>query len=369
MSNEEAKQAEIIPAAEASGLVLVTGEGLADLATAIADSVGAPLVSKVEVELAKVDQYGTISTPEAYVSAVELRKALKTLITRIADDGGDRVRVQVQMVVTDSRGQKIGIATETTIGTASVADFYDPLTKITDRLHKAVTSGRAALCDKIEAGRALLESAALTWDNEQRRKKQEEEKRQQAIREQQERTHQAQHWIAQLIEHGFQEATMLEILDNPIESVTAAEVETLRNLLMEKMQKEAEEKEAADLAAAVKQAEDLGMTDVAAELKGEAVKPVAVELPPPAPPARLMPPPPSVSQSTTPKVKGVGRKETYDIKIVNPNLIPANWLLPMDANLYKPDAYPRLRAAARGQGKQLVVPGIEIVSESKMTQR
>ncbi len=365
----KAMKAEMVPAAEAPGLVMVSGEGLADLATAIADSVGAPLVSRVEGELAKVNQYRTVTTPESYVSAVELRKTLKTLTTRIADDGADRVRVQVQMVVTGSKGQKIGIATETTIGTASVADFYDPLTTITDRLHKAVTTGRKALCDKIEAGRKLLESSALTWDSEQRRKKEEEERRQQAIREQQERTHQAQHWIAQLIKHGFQEATMLEILDNPIESVTAAEVETLRNLLMEKMQKEVEENEAADLAAAVKQALDLGMTDVAAELKGEAVKPVAVELPPPAPPARLMPPPPSVSQSTTPKVNGVGRRQVYDIKIVNPHVIPANWLLPPDGKLYDSEAYPRRRAAARRQGNQLRVPGVEVTSESKMTQR
>jgi hypothetical protein len=138
---------------------------------------------------------------------------------------------------------------------------------------------------------------------------------------------------------------------------------------MEKMQKEGEENEAADLAAAVKQALDLGMTDVAAELKGEAVKPVAVELPPPAPPARLMPPPPSVSQSTTPKVNGVGRRQVYDIKIVNPHVIPANWLLPPDGKLYDSEAYPRLRAAARGQGNQLRVPGVEVTSESKMTQR
>lgn len=111
------------------------------------------------------------------------------------------------------------------------------------------------------------------------------------------------------------------------------------------------------------------MAEVAAELRDEATQPVAVEVPPPAPPARIMPPPPSVAQTTTPKVKGVGRRPVFDIKITNPSEIPAQWLLPPDGKLYDPEAYPRLRAAARGQGNQLVVPGVEVVSESKLSQR
>ncbi len=370
MANTETQQAAIVPAAEAPQMIMVAGDALAELAGAITTSVGAPLADKVSGELAKVNNYEVVNGPEDYVKALELRKALKGLITfEPQGDSEGRLRVQVNLVLTDAKGQKIGVATETTIGTASVADFYGPLAKLTDRLHDAITSGRGLLTDQIEDARQILERAALTWDNEQRRLKAEAEERNRKVQEQITRTDAAKHWITQLIEHGFQEATVLEILDNPLETVTDLEVETLRNLLVEKLQAEEKAKQETELASAIKQAEDMGMPEVAAELRGEATKPVVVEVPPPAPPARVMPPAPSVAQTTTPRVKGVGRRPVYDIKIVDPLLIPAEWLRPPDAKLYDPEAYPRLRAAAKGQGPQLAVPGVEVTSNSKLTQR
>jgi hypothetical protein len=65
----------------------------------------------------------------------------------------------------------------------------------------------------------------------------------------------------------------------------------------------------------------------------------------------------------------MGRTTRYIVKITNPKLIPAQWLLPMEQNLYDPESYPRIRAAVRAQGKQISIPGIEVIPDPKLTQR
>jgi hypothetical protein len=68
-----------------------------------------------------------------------------------------------------------------------------------------------------------------------------------------------------------------------------------------------------------------------------------------------------------PYVKGVGRTVRYNLKIVDPNAIPRQFLLPPDSKLYDPESYPRLRNMAKAQGSQFRVPGCEAEPESKLT--
>jgi hypothetical protein len=362
----EAKQDALAPQ---DGTIVITSGALGELANAITQSVGAVLHEKVKVEVEKAEQYRTVADAEQYTAAANLRKNLKGLITTVGDPSAPgRLRVRISLGIMDGTGQKIAVAAETTVGTASVNDLYNPLAGLLDKLHKATTSGREALAADIEAARKLLESAILTWDQEQQRKRQEEERRAREKQEQDDRKRRATHWIEQLCEHGYSLETCAALLDHPIDQVTESEVNSLYELLTDVMQKEEKARQEKELKEAIETAQQLGMQSVVDELKGEASKPVVVAAPPPPPPPAAAPVA-TVAQSATPKVSGMGQTTRYALRIINPNMIPANWLLPPEAKLYDPEAYPRLRAAARSQGTSLKVDGVEVIPESKLTQR
>jgi hypothetical protein len=346
---------------------VITSGALADLASAITQSVGTALHETIDAAIEQAIDYQTITDGQSYTQASEHRKTLKGLITMKGDpsDPG-RLRVRITMGIMDDAGQRIAVAAETTIGTKSVDDLYGPLSTLLDKLHKATTQGRAEVSGRIEATRNLLERAILTWDDEQRARKQEAERLDKLRQEQEGRTEAARHWIRQLCEHGEKVESCQTLLSHPLEEVTAQDVRALEMRLREKLLEEETKNQERELAEAIETAKSLDMPDVVKELEEQKSAPVVIEAPPP-PPARAIAP--AVAQAQTPKVTGQGRRTLYTIRIDNPYDIPAAWLLPQDDNLYDPDSYPRLRAAARAQNMQLKVAGVTVIPEPKLTQR
>ena len=363
---EETSKAIIVPAG-AEPLLISTAD-LAELAGAITKSIGTPLHLMIEEATESAIEYQNITDGPSYIKACEHRKKLRALIATMGDlnDAG-RMRVRVTMAIVDAAGQKIAIATETTIGTRSVADLYGPLSTMLDKLHKATTQGRSLVTDQIESCRKLLERAALAWEDQQESARKELERLQALKQAQIARTDTAKHWIQQLVGHGYSLEACQALLDHSLEEVTDQEVKTLESLLRDKLVEEETAKQKKELAEAIETAKGLDMPEVVKELETQANAPIVVEAPPPPPPSR--PALSTVAQTQTPKAKGQGRSTHYTIQIDYPDQIPAKDLLPPDDKLYDPEAYVRLRARARAEGMSLKVPGITVIPEAKLTQR
>ena len=365
-NQEETTKMAIVPAGQEP--LLISTADLAELAGAITKSIGMPLHIMIYEAIEKAIDYQNVTDGPSYITACEHRKKLRSLIATKGDlnDAG-RMRVRVTMAVMDAAGQKIAIATETTIGSRSVEDLYGPLSTMLDKLHKATTQGRSLVSDQIEAARKLLERAALAWEDEQDRQKKELERLEALKQAQCVRTDAAKHWIEQLVGHGYSLGACQALLDHPLDEVTEQEVKTLESLLRDKLVEEETAKQKRELDEAIETAKGLDMPEVVAELETQANAPVVVAAPPQPPPLR--PVFSTVAQSQAPKPKGQGRATHYTIQINCPDLIPAKELLPPDDKLYDPEAYVRLRARARAEGMSLKVPGITVIPESKLTQR
>ena len=349
--------------------IIVTSGTLAEFASAIMQSVGAPLHESIAAGIQKADECKTISDGASYTRAGEHRRDLLKLVNDIGDQAEPgRLKVRISLGLVDASGQKVAVACETTVGTKSVSDLYNPLADLLHRMHRATTAGREELASQIQGARSILEKSILAYDDEQRRKKEEEEYRQRLIQQQTDRTQRATHWISQLCEHGYSVEACAGLLQHPLEQVSEDEVATLESLLREKLLAEEKAKQEKELEEAINTAKRLGMQDVAAELEGKAAEPVvAPELPPPPPPP--IAPAASVAQLQTPKVKGMGRRMNYLLVIDDPYKIPAMYLLPPDGKLRDPEAYPRLRAKLKSDGEMFKVPGCHGEPESKLTQR
>ena len=368
---ETGKITAIEPAGEQEQVMDITAETMADLTTKITESVGMKLHRKIDQEIENGITLAVVTDGDSYKKASEQRKALKALVNLKPDlMAADRLRVRVSLAIMEPGGQnRIGIVRETTVGTTSLLDFYDPLADLLHKLHRATTQGRNDAEQRIEAVRGMLEKAVLDWDAENERKKKEAEEKQRLENEQIARTDRARHWIGLLCEHGYKVETLREILDHDLPLVTDAEVETLENLLREKLVAEETEKQERERKEAIQTAKDLGLSDAVKELEEEAGQPVAVVAPPPPPPPPARPVAAAVAQSFTPDIKGQGKTKKYKIIIDDPTLIPAEFLLPPENKLYDPDAYPRLRNEARNKGLRMNVPGVRVEEVAALTQR
>jgi hypothetical protein len=356
--------------AEVAGPIVITSGALGELAAAITASIGQTLHENIAVQIEKASSWQNITDATMYLGASEHRKLLRSLIAKKGEmSDPNRFRVRVSLGIMDGVGQRIAVAAETTVGTVSLDDLYGPLAGLLDKLHKATTQGRAEAAERIEMARAKLEGAVLRWQDEQERRKREAEVKQRLINEQLDRTDRAKHWMTLLVEHGYQLETLQSILDNPIDQVTDLEVNTLENLLREKLLAEEKAKQDAELAEAIQTAKNLGRQDAVEILEGKMNEPVVVAAPPPPPAPVARPVSTAVAQAETPKVKGQGKQTVYDVKIDDPRAIPAEWLLPPDEHLLDPDWYPRIKKAASGQGTALKIPGITITPRQKLTQR
>ena len=91
----------------------------------------------------------------------------------------------------------------------------------------------------------------------------------------------------------------------------------------------------------------------------------------PPPPPRPMPAPAVITQTSAPKVEGEGERTTFKLVITNPLQIPAEMCRPPQKKMWDADSYPRLQDMASDQGKklELIVPGIRVDEERKITGR
>jgi hypothetical protein len=372
---KEPKQEIVKAKDETAGIVLVSSEQLEDLAKEITGSVAQPLTEKLDTELTRAEFLSVVDNNEKYVGALELRKALPALLNKEGSEGAARLRVRLTMAIQDpaKASRWVGVASETTIGTESALDFFGPLARITDKLHSAVTTGRGMIEKKIKDARQRLEDGVLGWQRKIREEEEAEQRKQKAIREQEERTGRAKHWIGLLVDGGF--VTLEEaqgLITNPLASVTDADVNGLYTLLTEKMEAEERAKQERELAEAIEAAKGMGRADLVSVLRGEANKPVAVEAPAPPPPP-VMAPAPRVSQSALPTVKGTGNTKTiYAFIIDDPLKIPVEWFLPeneTDRRDPKHAAYKRIMQAVNKVGKLLVIPGIRVIEAGEKLSR
>jgi hypothetical protein len=78
------------------------------------------------------------------------------------------------------------------------------------------------------------------------------------------------------------------------------------------------------------------------------------------------PPPTVVLESTTPNTGSQFHKKTpYKFRVLKPELIPQEMLLPPDQHLLDPDWYPRIAAVVRAQGRMTKINGIEVYPDRK----
>jgi hypothetical protein len=78
-----------------------------------------------------------------------------------------------------------------------------------------------------------------------------------------------------------------------------------------------------------------------------------------------------ITQTATPKVEGEGIRYTYELKITNPAVIPAEYCRPPEKQAWNPDAYPRLQNMAGEMKLELmkICPGIEVIEDRSVTGR
>lgn len=358
------------PQADA-GAIMVSPTAIGEIAAAITQGVGQRLRDRIKTELEKVGRYAEISTSEDYTAAAELRKALKKLSNEKGDvnDIG-RARVRVSVAIIDGENQQLAVMTETTIGIKSAQDFYNPLAAVFDALHDAATLSRGELDEQIEAGRSTLETAILTYQQVEERKRKDAEQKERIKQEQAARVQRANHWIGQLAQLGFTRDQCLEKITGAIETVTDADVNKLSSFLTAELTRREEAKQKQEIEEAVQTARDMGMNELADELEGKKSKalPTAFVAPAPPPPP-IFTPGPSVAQSAVPKVKGMGGSLKPVVTIENPELIPRNFLLPREKDLYDASCYPRVMDAAKAGGARTNIPGVTVKMLPKLTQR
>jgi hypothetical protein len=375
---EEAMETEKIQSIEAGqpnggALVQVAGGTISDLARAIGDSVGSKLRETIDAEIDRGVELAVIVDGDGYKRAAEQRKRLLGLINMEGDASAPgRLRFLVSLVITSADGKKLGIVREESVGTESVKDFYEPMANLLHKLHRAVTSGREELVGRVEAARALLETNCMAYEDAQRERERAAQERQAAINAQNERTQHAEHYVGLLCQHGLTKDECLGMLVNPIDTVTAEEVNSLKEQLEHSIEAEEEERRQADAKSAIETAKQLGFDGLADLLEDKAQAPTPISTPVYVPPPPTFRPAASaVAASMTPRAPGVGRTAPGLLRITNPNLITAWALLPPDGKEMDSDNYPRLKALAKVEGKRLEqrCPGIEVYYKPKMTQR
>jgi len=276
--------------------------------------------------------------------------------------------VILNLVIADAKGQKLGIATKTTVGMVSLDDLFGPLADMYHKLHRATTQGRNNAESAIEAVRKMLETAVLDWEAAIEKRRREEEDKQRKLNEQKARVDRADHWIKLLAAQGVTPGGVFEILGHDVATITDQEVEKLETLLREKLIQEETRKQEAELQDAIETAKSMGLSQsIIDELSQET--PGVVEAPAPPPPPVFVPVRSAIAQAFVPAVKGQGSTIRYKLIIEDPMKIPAEYLLPPAKKLYDPQEYPRLRAKANLEGTRMSVPGVRVEEEKKLTQR
>lgn len=352
------------------GLLMVSSAIPQEVTAQIVSSVGKPLHEEINKEIEKAMSLLVIQDNDTYTSAADVRRALNVFKT----GKGDRtIPVRVSLVIAPSQTDKVGVVMETMAGLASTENFYGPIATMLHNLHRAVTGGKAQAESAIDSARGLLESSILSYQEKLEKLKAEAEAAQRRVNEQNDRTQRAEHFISELGKSGVTYETCGTLLSNGIGKVTEDEIEVLRDLLAEKLEAAEEVKRQKELDDAIVTAKQMGFDGMASDLEKEKAgpaPPIVVEVPAP-PPPRSSPVSSAVSQVAAPKVKGMGKRPTFELTITDPGKIPAEFLLPPVGKEFDPESYPRLRAMAKTEGEALMArcPGIKVTEAKKLTQR
>jgi hypothetical protein len=217
-----------------------------------------------------------------------------------------------------------------TPGKTSVLETFEPLAKMADALHKAITQARARHARPLEQALRVIAQAIGDYLAREDAKAREAERKARAEAEARERELRAR----------------LE-----------AERQAKQRELEEQARKEREE--------AARAAEAAGFADVAGDIRGSDI---SINLPPiDSDPRLTFAQEPVIIASAAPKLAGVTRRAVWCFRIVKPELIPAQYLLPPDGRLQDPAAYPRVRKVVEALGEQAGIPGIEVYQESEVT--
>jgi hypothetical protein len=351
------------------GLLVVSSVIPQEVTAQIVSSVGKPLHEEINKEIEKGMGLLAIEDNDTYIQAADTRRALNVFKT---GKGDKTIPVRVSLVIAPNHNEKVGVVMETLVGLASTDNFYGPIATMLHQLHRAVTGGKAEAESAIDTARELLEDSILAYQEKLAKLKREAEEAQKLVNEQNDRTARAEHYIAELGKVGETYERIGGLLSNGIGKVTEDEITVLRDLLAEKLQAAEEAKQQKELDDAIATAKQMGFDGMAKELEQQKASPppVITEVPAPAP-ARTTPVSSAVSQYAAPKAKGMGKKTVFDLVIVNPSEIPAEFLLPPVGKEFDAENYPRLRAMAKTEGPALMnrCPGIRVEEAKKLTQR